>query len=122
MDSGQSARPAIPRAVDDAVLPSPRISGALAVIPSFNLSALEQGIQRFLEGLDRLGPRLAPDESATSWWPWILAGVAAATACEITRRESRRLTWSTDGGEWNALRLFTLGAQRASKKGSDPLV
>jgi hypothetical protein len=72
------------------VLPSPHMSDALAVLPPFNLSALELGMQKFLEGLDPLGPRLAGDGDGTRWWPWIVAGAAAATACEIARRELRR--------------------------------
>jgi hypothetical protein len=118
-DSGQSAMPAIPGAVEDAVLPSPRVSGALAVLPSFNLSALGQGLVRFLDGLEKMGGRLTRKESASVWWPWIVAVAAAATACEITRRELRRLTWNGESGEWNALRLFTRSTQRPAPDNED---
>jgi hypothetical protein len=119
IESGQSAMPARRKAVDDVVLPAPHVSGALAALPSFNLSALEQSIEQFLKGLEKLGPRLALEESASSWWPWIVAGVAAATACEITRRELRRLRWSADGGEWNALWFFMLTSQRPPQDRED---
>lgn len=110
--SDQPAMPATPGQGQDGLLPSPRGSEALAVLPSLNLSALEQGLQQFLQGLEKLGPRWTGNETATTWWPWIVAGVTAAAACEITRRELRRLTWSAEGGQWNALRLFTLSERR----------
>jgi hypothetical protein len=107
--SNQAVLPAMPEVPVEAVLPSPRVADALPVLPSFNLSALELGIRQFLDGLEKLGPRLSREEGVAGRWPWIVAVAAAATACEITRRELRRLAWNTDNGEWSALFWRGLG-------------
>ncbi len=77
-------------AVEELVLPSPKVSDVLAVLPPFELSGLELGMQHFLEQLERLGTRLAMDGDRTGLWPWIVAVASAASACEIARREVRR--------------------------------
>ena len=78
------------QAENESLLPSPRVSGVLASLPPIDLSALELGMQQFLEQLGELGPRLAKDGEGSGLWPWIVAVTAAATACEIARRELRR--------------------------------
>jgi hypothetical protein len=72
------------------VLPSPKVSDLLAILPFFDDSALDVGIQQLLEQLERLCPRLANDGDSSALWPWIVAVTAAATAGEIARRELRR--------------------------------
>src|SRR5207245_1151146 len=78
------------RIEDGSVLPSPRVSAALAVLPPFDLSGLEMGMQEFVKNLERLAPYLTGDREGTEMWPWIVAVAAAAAACEIARRELSR--------------------------------
>jgi hypothetical protein len=68
----------------------PHVPGVLAVLPPVALSAVEHGMQRFLEQLEQLGLRLAPSRDESGLWPWVVAGAAAATACEIARRQLKR--------------------------------
>src|SRR5439155_1593574 len=63
---------------------SPRAVEAVAA------SALEQGMQQFLDQLDRLGQPLAAHPDGTGLGPWIVAGAASAVACEIARRHLKR--------------------------------
>jgi hypothetical protein len=74
----------------EAVVPSPKVGDLLAVLPFFDDSALDVGIQQFLEQLERLCPRLAGDGESGAAWPWIVAVTAAAAAGEIARRELKR--------------------------------
>lgn len=85
-----SGTPAIPAGEEPSLPPLLRGSEVLAVLPPFDVSALERGMQQFLEGLERLGPRLTVDGDGSRLWPWIVAVTAAATACEIARRQLRR--------------------------------
>jgi hypothetical protein len=62
----------------------------LTVLPMVDLSALELGMRRFLEHLERKGQPLAWPPDGTGQWPWVVAGAAAAAACEIARRQLRR--------------------------------
>jgi hypothetical protein len=68
---------------------SPQTADSLAMIPHMDLSALEAGMQRFLEQVDGLAERLA-GETGSGLYPWIAAAAAAAIACEIARRQLRR--------------------------------
>ena len=95
-DSGFGAAAAI-KQEKGSVLPSPQVSELLAVLPPADLSGLEVGIQEFLKGLERLTPYLAGDAGGTRLWPWIVALAAAATACEIARRELRANGRFADG-------------------------
>jgi hypothetical protein len=72
------------------VLPSPQTSDVLTALRPFDWSALELGMQQFLGQLEGLGQGLATDRDGTSLSPWIAAVAAAATACEIARRQLRR--------------------------------
>jgi hypothetical protein len=74
--------------VERQVLPSPQVSGVLTVLPPFDLTALGPAMQQFLEQVEGLGQRLA-DQHGIGLYPWIVAVVAAATACEIARRQLR---------------------------------
>jgi hypothetical protein len=73
-----------------ATAPPPPVAAVLAVIPPVVLSAVERGLHQFLGQLERLNQRLAGDEDGNGLWPWVVAGAAAATACEIARRQLRR--------------------------------
>jgi hypothetical protein len=68
----------------------PKVADVLAVLPSFGLSTLDLNLQPFLKGLESLSPQLPINGDGTRLWPWIVAVTAAATACEIARRELRR--------------------------------
>jgi hypothetical protein len=76
---GGTARPARP------------VLGLLTVLPPGDLSALELGMWRLLERLERMGPRQARHAGGSGLCPWIVAVtiVAAATgaAFEIVRRQ-----------------------------------
>jgi hypothetical protein len=67
----------------------PRATELLPVLPPFDLATLERGLQRFLDQLARLGEDLAWPQGGAGTWPWIVAAVAAAAACEIARRQLR---------------------------------
>jgi hypothetical protein len=77
--------------VERQVLPSPQVSGVLTVLPPFDLSALGPAMQQFLEQVEGMGRRLA-DRPGTRLYPWVVAVAAAATACEVARRQLRSLT------------------------------
>jgi hypothetical protein len=91
-------------------LPAPQLSEALPVLPPLDLSGLEVGIQEFLKELGRLTPYVAGDAGGTKLWPWVVALAAAATACEIARRELRKTGRFADGrnerdmtAEWSGI-------------------
>jgi hypothetical protein len=67
--------------------PSPQAPDVLTVLPPFDLSALELGLQQFLGQLERMGQQLTGHRDGTGLGLWIVAGAAAATACEIARRQ-----------------------------------
>jgi hypothetical protein len=70
------------------VLPAPQVAGVLAALPAFELSALERGMQHFLEQLEGVGQGLGGHGDGLGLW--IAAGAAAAVACEMARRQWRR--------------------------------
>ena len=78
------------RTPDETVLPTQERFGALVVLPPVPLSAVEAGLRQFLEQLERAGERLAAERDDGGLWPWVVAGAAAATACEIARRQLRQ--------------------------------
>jgi hypothetical protein len=84
------AAPEGERPEEGLVLPYPQMSGVLTVLPPFDVSALELGLQRFLEQLERVGHGLAGYREETGLYLWIVAGAVAATACEIARRQLGR--------------------------------
>jgi hypothetical protein len=86
----QSGASATPPAEENLVVPLPLVADVLSALPPLDLSALEAGMQQFLGQLRELGPRLAGDVEGTSVWPWVIAVAAAASACEIARRELKR--------------------------------
>jgi hypothetical protein len=78
------------RAEEGPVLPPPQVPGVLTALPPFNLSALELGLQQFLEQLEGMGQRLTGHGEGTGLRLWLVAGGAAAAACEIARRHLRQ--------------------------------
>jgi len=92
-------------AQQEPVLPSPKVADLLAILPFFDDSALDVGIQQFLEQLERLCPSLTNHADSSALWPWIVAVTAAATAGEIARRELRRPPVASTG-ERNEIGCF----------------
>jgi len=72
---------------ENGVLPAPQVSDVLAFLPPADFSALELGMRQFLDGLAHLGQRLTSEQESASMYPWLVALAAAATACEIARRQ-----------------------------------
>jgi hypothetical protein len=70
--------------------PAPPRLDVLAVLAPGALPALGAGMQQFLEQLERMGQRLGEDRAENGLWPWLVAGAAAAVACEIARRQLGR--------------------------------
>jgi hypothetical protein len=69
--------------------PLPSVPGVLTVLPAFDLPALEHGMKHFLGQLERMGQGLGASADGTGLQVWMIAGVAAATACEFARRQLR---------------------------------
>jgi hypothetical protein len=62
----------------------------LTALPALGLSALEAGMQQFLDQLEQLTPRTFREQGGKGLWLWLAAGAAAAGACELARRQLRR--------------------------------
>jgi hypothetical protein len=73
-------------------LPAPQLSGVLTALPSLGLATLERGMQRFLEQLEQTAEDPLPNATCSDLWLWVVAGLAAATACELARRQWK---WGT---------------------------
>jgi len=82
------------------VLPPPHASGALPLLPLLDLPSLEHGLRQLLGQLERVGERLAPPRDGTGLCLWIVAGTAAAVACEIARRQLRSAAPAADADRW----------------------
>jgi hypothetical protein len=76
----------------ESVPPPPQVSSVLTVFPSFNLSALERGLQQFLEQVETLDRSLPGGGSGSMLYLWIAAVAAATTALDVARRQLRRPT------------------------------
>jgi hypothetical protein len=72
------------------VLPPPRLSGVLAVLPPLDVAALERGMQRFLDQVGQWCRPLVGNGDGAGLYFWVVAGAAAAAACEIARRQLKR--------------------------------
>jgi hypothetical protein len=97
-----SGTPTTDQVRQDEMLPSPKVSDLLAILPFFDDGALDVGIRQFLAQLERLCPRLTNDPESSALWPWVVAVMAAATAGEIARRELKRPS-AASAGERNEL-------------------
>jgi len=74
----------------ETTLPVPAAAerGPLAALPAVDIAALGRGLERFLDRIERAGEELVGDGEGLR--PWLVAGAAAAAACEIARRQFRR--------------------------------
>jgi hypothetical protein len=77
-------------AVTGPALPPPLVSDLLDVLRCPDVVALEREMQQFLGEVDQLGQRLTPRPEGVGLGPWLVAGIAAAVACEIARRQVKR--------------------------------
>ena len=75
--------------VESSELPLPAVADMARALLPVNLSALELGLQRFLAQLEQSGRHFAEEFEGAHLSPWIVAVAAAATACEIARRQLR---------------------------------
>lgn len=60
----------------------------LSILPTVEIAGFSRGIRQFLSGVKSAAVKVA--EEASGLREWIAAGVAAAAACEIARRQLRR--------------------------------
>jgi hypothetical protein len=74
-----------------------------SVLPPADVAVLAQGMSRFLEQVRHLGQIPAATRQGAGLGVWIVAGTAAAVACEIARRHLRtnqrplQLNWLAGG-------------------------
>lgn len=69
---------------------APPLVGVMSGIPTVALATLEQGVREFVERIERDAERVAEEGMAAGLSPWVVAGAAAALACELARRQVRR--------------------------------
>jgi hypothetical protein len=87
--SGSEVPPAAESVEPPQAQPAPaELPGVLAALSSGDLSALGRGLGQFLNRLEKAGEELVGDGDGLR--PWLIAGAAAATACEIARRQLKR--------------------------------
>jgi hypothetical protein len=60
----------------------------LSAMPAVDMTVLGRGLDQFMHRLERAGEQLVGDGEGLR--PWLVAAAAAATACEIARRQMRR--------------------------------
>ena len=60
----------------------------LSAMPVVDLTVVGRGLDQFMHRLERAGEKLVGDGEGLR--PWLVAAAAAATACEIARRQMRR--------------------------------
>ena len=70
-------------------IPRPPVTDMARALLPVDLSAFELGLQQFLAQLEQSGQHLVGEFEETDLSPWIVAVAAAATACEIARRQLR---------------------------------
>jgi hypothetical protein len=73
--------------------PSPHWLGlreVLRSLPHGNLGSLEAGIREFLNNLSQVGKQFWAQSGECRLTAWVIAGAAAAAACEIARRQLRK--------------------------------
>jgi hypothetical protein len=75
--------------VESSELPLPAVADMAHALLPVDLSALELGLQRFLSQLEQSGRRFVGEFEGADLSPWVVAVAAAATACEIARRQLR---------------------------------
>jgi hypothetical protein len=67
---------------------SPQAAPVLAPLATIDVAALGRGLGNFLHEIEKVGEELVGDGDGLR--PWLVAGAAAATACEIARRQLKR--------------------------------
>jgi hypothetical protein len=80
--SGETVEPP-PAQPEPAALP-----GVLSALSTGDLTALGRELGQFLNRIEKAGEELVGDGDGLR--PWLIAGAAAATACEIARRQLKR--------------------------------
>lgn len=66
----------------------------LSILPTVEIAGFSRGIRQFLSGVKAAAAKVT--EEASGLREWIVAGVAAAAACEIARRQLRRQREAAD--------------------------
>jgi hypothetical protein len=69
----------------EVVVEAPQASPLLDVLP-FSADLLERGLERFLQGFERVAVELAENPGPWTCLPWVAVGVAGALAWEVARR------------------------------------
>jgi hypothetical protein len=70
-------------------LPLPQGTSVLSALPALDVTALERAMQHFLRQLHGAGDERAGSRDKPGLGVWLVAGTAAAAACEIARRQLR---------------------------------
>jgi hypothetical protein len=66
----------------------PQAAPVLTPLAAIDVAALGRGLGQFLHQIEKVGEELVGDGDGLR--PWLVAGAAAATACEIARRQLKR--------------------------------
>ena len=66
----------------------------LSILPTVEIAGFSRGIRQFLSGVKSAAAKVT--EEASGLREWIVAGVAAAAACEVARRQLRRQREAAD--------------------------
>jgi hypothetical protein len=66
---------------------SPIRPSLVSIVSAVDVARLTRGFNEFLESVERTAERVAESDGLR---PWIVAGAAAAVACELARRQLRR--------------------------------
>src|SRR5262249_15876385 len=86
---------AVPMVIETAEPPlaqaeQPSAAAVLAPLAAIDVAALGHGLGQFLHQIEKGGEQLVGDGDGLR--PWLVAGAAAAAACEIARRQLRQAT------------------------------
>ncbi len=85
----------VPKLMSAGIAALPQFSDLMNSVAVADLAGIEQGISSFLQHLD--GTQSGAVPSATrDLYPWLLAGVATAAACEMARRQMRKTPKALD--------------------------
>jgi hypothetical protein len=88
--AGGGAQAAVPESAEPPLAPeeTPAAAPVLAPLATIDMASLGRGLGQFLHQIEKVGEELVGDGDGLR--PWLIAGAAAATACEIARRQLRR--------------------------------
>ena len=101
----------------------PQFADMVNGISNVSLSRIEQGIASFLASLDP-APVAAPPGGSSELYPWLLAGVVTALACELARRQFSKpsLTVPSNWPQFRSLRGRRLKSMRMDDAPLDSLL